>query len=153
MRFSTSLQFHTTSFVSLVAAGLIAMAAMPGRAWAQATTPATPTTANTIASGLIEACYIPTTGAVYLIKEPSLKALCTSQKHIPFSWSQAGRPERQEPPEQPEQLAQLVPPEPLVQQEQPEQTEQPELVVRRVRTVPLEQLDQQVQLDQQELLV
>lgn len=35
------------------------------------------------------ACYVPSTGTVYLIKEPLTKENCTSPNHVPFSWVDA----------------------------------------------------------------
>ncbi len=34
------------------------------------------------------ACYVPSSGVVYRIKEPGLKDECTGKKHVEFSWAQ-----------------------------------------------------------------
>ena len=39
---------------------------------------------------VLYACYVPTTGTVYRIKETDLRQKCTSDKHIEFSWNQQG---------------------------------------------------------------
>src|SRR5215204_5042999 len=59
------------------------LAAAPAALEAQTTTP-TPK--------VYYACYVPTTGTVYRIKEPNLKQACTSSTHVPFSWTDTGAP-------------------------------------------------------------
>ncbi len=34
------------------------------------------------------ACYVPSSGVVYLIKEDGLKNACTGKKHVEFSWTE-----------------------------------------------------------------
>ena len=34
------------------------------------------------------ACYVPSSGVVYRIKEPGLKTACTGKKHVEFSWAE-----------------------------------------------------------------
>ncbi len=34
------------------------------------------------------ACYVPSSGVIYRIKEPGLKDACTGKKHVEFSWAQ-----------------------------------------------------------------
>ena len=36
------------------------------------------------------ACYVPSSGVVYRIKEPGLKDGCTGKKHVEFSWNAQG---------------------------------------------------------------
>jgi hypothetical protein len=78
--------------IAIAVQGLVAMAALPDTAWSQGETTATPAggVANTIANGLVEACYIPASGTVYLLKEPGLKAGCVSPRHVYFSWTTTG---------------------------------------------------------------
>ena len=37
-----------------------------------------------------DACYVPTVGAIYLIKQAGLPNACLGQTHVAFSWSQGG---------------------------------------------------------------
>jgi hypothetical protein len=62
--------------------GAIAAAA-PAALHAQTTTP-TPK--------VYYACYIPTSGTVYRIKEMNLKQACASTAHVSFSWTDGGTP-------------------------------------------------------------
>ncbi|HUF70732.1 MAG TPA: hypothetical protein VMM79_18935 [Longimicrobiales bacterium] len=39
---------------------------------------------------LIYACYVPSSGTVYRIKETDLKQACVSAQHVEFSWNQQG---------------------------------------------------------------
>ena len=87
--FNSGYQTRSTSLLSFVALGLMAIAALPGKAWSQGGTPPMARRA-VVADSLIEACYVPTTGVVYLIKEPGLKAYCAAQHHIYFSWRSSG---------------------------------------------------------------
>src|SRR5947207_2256752 len=92
--FYSMLQTRAASFVSFVAVGLIASAAMPRTAWSQgATTPPAENTAQAqtvLADSIIEACYVVSTGVVYLIKEPGLKTYCATQRHVHLSWRTSG---------------------------------------------------------------
>ncbi len=45
----------------------------------------------------IFACYVPSSGVVYRIKEPGLKDECTGKKHVEFSWDVEGPPGPQGP--------------------------------------------------------
>src|SRR4051794_37041677 len=92
--FSSVLPTPATSFVWLVSFGLIASAAMPSTIWSQgATTPAAQSAAQSVvADSVIEACYVGTTGAVYLIKEQGLKTYCATQRHVALSWRTSGGP-------------------------------------------------------------
>jgi hypothetical protein len=42
------------------------------------------------APAIIYACYVPTTGTVYRIREPKTPPQCTNVKHVEFSWNQQG---------------------------------------------------------------
>src|SRR5215207_10420242 len=64
------------------------LAAAPAALEAQTTTP-TPK--------VYYACYIPTSGTVYRIKETNLKQSCASTAHVPFSWTDGGTPGPQGP--------------------------------------------------------
>src|SRR5688572_30200587 len=91
--FNSGVQTRAASFLSFVAFAIMAVAALPGRAWSQGGTPpqsAESVTQSALADSLIEACYVVTTGVVYLVKEPGLKAYCATQRHIFFSWSTSG---------------------------------------------------------------
>jgi hypothetical protein len=78
MRAFSVLLTRATSSLPFVGLGLIAVAAMPGSALSQGgPPPAAPSAAVSAApDSLIEACYVATTGAVYLINEPGLKTYC-----------------------------------------------------------------------------
>jgi len=73
-------------FVSLVACAMIAAAALPVAALSQgpSTPPRSAKTAaqSALADSVVEACYVATTGVVYLVKEPGLKAQCATQRHV-----------------------------------------------------------------------
>src|SRR6266516_8160462 len=92
--FNADMRTRAPWFVSLAACGMIAVAALPGKAWSQGgTTPpqsAESVTQSAMADSIIEACYVTTTGVVYLLKEPGLKAQCATQRHVPFSWRTSG---------------------------------------------------------------
>src|SRR5215213_1993809 len=62
------------------------LAAAPAALEAQTTTPK-----------VYYACYIPTSGTVYRIKETNLKQACASSAHVPFSWTDGGTPGPQGP--------------------------------------------------------
>src|SRR5450759_4977408 len=79
--FNSGIKALATSRLSFVVAlGLMAIAALPGKASSQGGAP--PVSRRAVTDSLIEACFVPTTGAVYLIKEPGLKAYCAAQRHI-----------------------------------------------------------------------
>ena len=65
------------------------LAAAPAALRAQTTTPTTPK--------VFYACFIPTSGTVYRIKETNLKQSCASTAHVPFSWTDGGTPGPQGP--------------------------------------------------------
>jgi hypothetical protein len=73
---------HLTLISRAAVLGAI-LAAAPAALEAQTTTP-TPK--------VYYACYIPTSGTVYRIKETNLKQACASTAHIPFSWTDGGTP-------------------------------------------------------------
>ena len=56
-----------------------AVAAAPSTASSQNAPPA-----------IIYACYVPTSGTVYRIKETDLRETCTSPHHVEFNWNQQG---------------------------------------------------------------
>ena len=64
------------------------LAAAPSALRAQTTTP-TPK--------VFYACFIPTSGTVYRIKETNLKQSCASTAHVQFSWTDGGTPGPQGP--------------------------------------------------------
>src|SRR6266576_3878440 len=88
------LQTRATLLVSLVAFGLTASAAIPRPIWSQGATtpPAQGAAQSVVVDSVIEACYVGTTGAVYLIKEQGLKTYCATQRHVPLSWRTSGGP-------------------------------------------------------------
>lgn len=67
-----------SSYVRRIAAILaIPAAAAPAVAPAQSPSP----------TKVLFACYVPSSGTVYRIREPELKQECTKSSHVPFSWT------------------------------------------------------------------
>jgi len=85
---------RAASFVSFVAVVLIGSTATPRTTWSQGVTkpPAESVVQSVLADSVVEACYVTTTGVVYLIKEPKLKAYCATQRHVYLSWRTSGGP-------------------------------------------------------------
>ena len=71
-RFSLSLR-HLTRATVVVAAALVAPAAL------RAQTPTAPK--------VFHACYVPSSGTTYRIKETDLKQECSKSTHVQFSWT------------------------------------------------------------------
>ncbi|HEU0079738.1 MAG TPA: hypothetical protein VFQ76_18915, partial [Longimicrobiaceae bacterium] len=46
--------------------------------------------AQTSPSPTFYACYVPSSGTVYRIKEPGLRDSCSASTHVAFSWSESG---------------------------------------------------------------
>src|SRR6185437_15187928 len=90
----SALRTRATLPVFSVTVGLIASVAMPRPVWSQGATtpPAQGAAQSSVADSIIEACYVATTGAVYLIKEQGLKTYCATQRHIYLSWRTTGGP-------------------------------------------------------------
>src|SRR4030088_1443046 len=90
--FNSVILTRATSSLSFVGFGVIALSALPGEAWSQGGTPPTVQSAaqSVAADSLIEACYVASTGVVYLIKAPGLKAYCATQRHVYLSWRISG---------------------------------------------------------------
>ncbi|HMG12157.1 MAG TPA: hypothetical protein VK571_03205, partial [Gemmatimonadaceae bacterium] len=93
--FNSVLHARATSSLLLAASGFVVMAALPGKILSQGVTlPPAQAVAQSAADGwtpppparavaqsaapdtLIEACYVASTGVVYLIKAPGLRAFC-----------------------------------------------------------------------------
>jgi hypothetical protein len=71
-----------------------ALPAKPGRALALASAlvalSAGSAAAQTTTSPTFYACYVPSSGTVYRIKEPGLRTACSAPTHMEFSWSENG---------------------------------------------------------------
>ena len=84
----------TTPVRGIVLAGslLIALASMAGAQNAPSAPSAPTTTISTTAPApvLIYACYVPSSGTTYRIKETDLKQSCVSPSHVEFFWNQQG---------------------------------------------------------------
>ncbi|MBA4156964.1 MAG: collagen-like protein [Gemmatimonadetes bacterium] len=71
-----------------IGGGLLALACLlPQRAEAQMQASEVAVSST---PALVYACYVPTTGTIYRIKETDVKQNCTSNKHVEFSWNQQG---------------------------------------------------------------
>jgi hypothetical protein len=66
---------RTTQFLPVVLVVTALLALAPGRARAQSPTPK-----------VFAACYVSSTGTIYLINEPGLRTQCQNDKHVQFSW-------------------------------------------------------------------
>ena len=47
---------------------------------------------DTAQAQVLFACYVPSSGVVYRIKESGLKDECTGKKHVEFNWNEVGPP-------------------------------------------------------------
>ena len=74
--------FRRTAFIA-IAAGV----GLPVSATAQASK-----LNNPIPTKVFYACYIPSSGVTYRIKESDLKQTCSSADHVMFSWTDGGTP-------------------------------------------------------------
>jgi hypothetical protein len=80
---------HMKPMHALLLAGAL-QAAGSTSAMAQDTGAPTGPIVTTTTPVLLYACYVPTSGTVYRIKEPNLKQTCLSTQHVEFFWNQQG---------------------------------------------------------------
>jgi len=68
---------HSRALIAMLT--LVGAAGVGGTALAQTTPPPAPK--------VFHACYVPLTGTVYRVGETGIHATCTSDTHVPFSWT------------------------------------------------------------------
>lgn len=70
--------------------GMLSLRSIVGIAAAIAFIGVIPSDASAQAPDVISACYVPTSGTIYRVEEPNLRADCTSKHHIAFQWNAQG---------------------------------------------------------------
>ncbi|HMI49720.1 MAG TPA: hypothetical protein VK481_13685, partial [Gemmatimonadaceae bacterium] len=83
---------RATSSLSLLVFGAIALAALPVKTWSQGGPPPPAQSVSAATDSLVEVCYVASSGVVYLIKAPGLRAFCATQRHVYLSWRISGGP-------------------------------------------------------------
>lgn len=87
----TGVTHFTRRFVDRVSVLLAAALALTAGSGASLRAAETPSAAPRVVQGdTLKACFVPTTGVVYLIGRTGLPAACAAATHVEFSWSTQG---------------------------------------------------------------